>query len=179
MPKSPSRTGARNGRFGRKYKVEEFKIRAKSSKKMRCPFCSSNLSKVVDKRTVSGRGQIRRRRECLKCGRRFTTYEALAALEIWVLKKDGRREPFMEDKLRLGLQKALEKRPGIDRVSSIVDRIEARIRTRGIREIPSQIIGKWVLSELKRLDQVAYLRFASVYHAFGDPGDFKKELETL
>lgn len=146
---------------------------------MKCPFCQSILSKVVDKRAVEKRGEIRRRRECLKCGNRFTTYETLAELEIVVLKKDGRREPFSEEKLSGGLLRALEKRPDIDRISSIVDRIEARIRTRGWKEIPSQTLGKWVLAELKKLDPVAYLRFASVYRAFGDPKDFAKELKTL
>ena len=146
---------------------------------MNCPFCGSNSSKVVDKRTVSGRGEIRRRRECLKCSRRFTTYETLAALEIMVIKKDSRREPFVDEKLRAGILKALEKRPAIDKVSSIVDRIEGRIRSKGLQEIESQTLGKWVLSELKRLDPVAYLRFASVYRSFGDPKDFTRELEAL
>lgn len=146
---------------------------------MKCPFCASTLSKVVDKRSVHSRGEIRRRRECLKCARRFTTYETLAALEVLVIKKDGRREVFDEEKLRSGLAKALEKRPGMEKVASVVDRIEARIRSRHLKEIESQALGKWVLSELKKLDPVAYLRFASVYRAFGDPKDFKKELETL
>lgn len=146
---------------------------------MRCPFCSSNLSKVVDKRAVSGRDEIRRRRQCLKCDRRYTTYEILAALEIMVIKKDGRREAFTEDKLRMGLLKALEKRPGIEKAQTIVDRIEGRVRSKGLKEISSQTLGKWVLSELKRLDPVAYLRFASVYRSFGDPKDFKRELEAL
>ena len=115
----------------------------------------------------------------MKCTRRFTTYEAMAALEISVIKKDGRREPFVQEKIKMGLLKALEKRPGIEKVSSIVDRIEARIRGRHLKEIESQTIGKWVLSELKRLDSIAYLRFASVYRTFSDPGDFKRELEAL
>ena len=146
---------------------------------MKCPFCQSSLSKVVDKRSVSGRGEIRRRRECLKCSRRFTTYETVAQLELAVIKKDGRREPFSEQKLHSGLLKALEKRPGIDRVPKIVDRIEARIRSKRLSEIESQAIGKWVLSELKKLDSIAYLRFASVYRDFGDPRDFAKEIKTL
>ncbi len=146
---------------------------------MKCPFCESTLSKVVDKRSVLGRGEIRRRRECLKCSRRFTTYETVAQLELAVIKKDGRREPFSEQKLHSGLLKALEKRPGIDRVPKIVDRIEARIRSKRLSEIESQAIGKWVLSELKKLDPVAYLRFASVYRDFGDPRDFAKEIKTL
>lgn len=146
---------------------------------MKCPFCQSSLSKVVDKRGVDGRGEIRRRRECLKCNKRYTTYERLAELQILVVKKDGRHEPFVEEKLRLGLLKALEKRPGIERVSKIVDRIEAKIREKGMQEVPSQILGKWILSELKKLDPIAYLRFASVYRTFTDPKDFKKELEIL
>lgn len=146
---------------------------------MKCPFCASTLSKVVDKRSVTSRGEIRRRRECLKCAKRFTTYETTAAVEILVIKKDGKREPYVREKLQVGLVKALEKRPGIERISSILDRIEGRIRTRRLQEIPSQTLGKWVLSELKRLDSIAYLRFASVYRTFSDPGDFAKEISTL
>lgn len=146
---------------------------------MKCPFCTSSLSRVVDKRGVDGRGEIRRRRECLKCGKRFTTYERLADLEIMVLKKDGRKQPFIREKLQVGLIKALEKRPGIDKVSSILDRIEGRIRGKGLHEIPSELLGKWMLSELKRLDPIAYLRFVSVYRTFSDPKDFAKELKTL
>ncbi len=146
---------------------------------MHCPFCNSSISKVVDKRSVDGRGEIRRRRECLKCAKRYTTYERLAELQVLVVKKDGRREPFVEEKLRLGLSKALEKRSGIDKVARIIDRIEARIREKGLQEIPASTLGKWVLAELKRLDPIAYLRFASVYRTFSDPKDFKKELEIL
>lgn len=146
---------------------------------MKCPFCQSILSKVIDKRTVESRGEIRRRRECLKCAKRFTTYETRAEIEILVVKKNGRREPYLREKLQAGLAKALEKRPGVDRVSSILDRIESRIRVKKLQEIPSQTLGKWILSELKKLDPVAYLRFASVYRTFSDPKDFKKEIEGL
>ena len=146
---------------------------------MKCPFCQSSLSKVVDKRSVERRGEIRRRRECLKCGKRFTTYEASAQLQILVIKKDGRREPYVREKLQVGLIKALEKRPGIERVSLILDRIESRIRIKRLQEVSSQTLGKWMLSELKRLDPVAYLRFVSVYRTFSDPKDFKREIETL
>lgn len=146
---------------------------------MKCPFCQSSLSKVVDKRSVESRGEIRRRRECLKCTKRFTTYEIISAIEILVIKKNGKKEPFAREKLHRGLIRALEKRPGIDRVESMLNRIESRIRVRRLQEIPSQILGKWVLAELKKLDPVAYLRFASVYRTFSDPKDFKKELETL
>ena len=146
---------------------------------MKCPFCNSDLSKVVDKRAVLGRGEIRRRRECLKCAKRYTTYEALAQLSVMVIKKDGRREIFDGEKMRSGLLRALEKRPGIEKVGGIVEKIEAKIRSRRLDEIESQILGRWVLSELKKLDPIAYLRFASVYRAFGHPRDFERELETL
>ena len=146
---------------------------------MKCPFCSSSLSKVVDKRSVDSRGEIRRRRECLKCNKRFTTYETLAAVEVLVIKKDGRRELFNREKLERGLIRALEKRPGIDKVPLIVDRIEGRIRAKRLQEIQSRDLGKWMLSELKKLDPIAYLRFASVYRTFSDPKDFKREIETL
>ena len=128
---------------------------------------------------MESRGEIRRRRECLKCERRYTTYEALAEVEILVIKKDGRKEPFVREKLEVGLIKALEKRPGIDKISKIADRIEGRIRIKRLQEIPSHQLGKWMLSELKKLDPIAYLRFASVYRTFSDPKDFKRELETL
>ena len=146
---------------------------------MRCPFCQSSLSKVVDKRSVESRGEIRRRRECLKCSKRYTTYENLAEVEISVIKKDGRREPFDREKLERGLIRALEKRPGIDSISRILDRIEGRIRSKSMSEIQSQMLGKWMLSELKKLDPIAYLRFASVYRTFTDPKEFRKELEAL
>ena len=146
---------------------------------MKCPFCQSSLSKVVDKRSVDSRGEIRRRRECLKCEKRFTTYETTAAIEILVIKKDGRREPFIREKLQVGLTRALEKRPGIDKVSLILDRIEGRIRTKGLQEVPTQTLGKWMLSELKKIDPIAYLRFVSVYRTFSDPKEFERELETL
>lgn len=146
---------------------------------MNCPFCSSGLNKVVDKRSVAGRGEIRRRRECLKCSKRFTTYETLARLDILVIKKDGRRQPYSQEKLRSGIVKALEKRPGIDRVEKIVGKIEGKIRSKGLKEVPSSLLGRWVLAELKRLDSIAYLRFVSVYRTFSDPKDFEKELRVL
>ncbi len=146
---------------------------------MKCPFCQSNLSKVIDKRSVERRGEIRRRRECLKCANRFTTYEVRVEVEVLVLKKDGKKETYEREKLQAGLIKALEKRPGIDKASIVLDRIESRIREKRLQEIPSQALGKWVLAELKKLDSIAYLRFASVYRTFSDPKDFKKEIETL
>lgn len=146
---------------------------------MKCPFCASSLSKVVDKRAVDSRGEIRRRRECLKCDKRFTTYETLAKVEILVIKKDNRKQPYLREKLEKGLIKALEKRPGIDKISLILDRIEGRIRSKGMQEVSSSQLGKWMLAELKKLDPVAYLRFVSVYRTFSDPKDFSRELETL
>lgn len=146
---------------------------------MKCPFCASLLSKVVDKRSVLGSGEIRRRRECLKCSKRFTTYESPSVLEILVIKKDGRREIYNRAKLEQGLRRALEKRPDVGQVGSIVDKIEGKIRTKGLKEIPSNLIGKWVLIELKKLDQVAYMRFASVYRTFQEISDFEKEMKTL
>lgn len=146
---------------------------------MNCPYCESSQSKVVDKRAVEGRGEIRRRRECLKCGHRFTTYEGLATLKILVIKKNGKREVYDREKLKVGLTKALEKRPDIDKAVAIVDKIESRIRAKGLKEVPSSFLGRAVLNELKKLDAVAYLRFASVYRTFQDPKDFEKELKGL
>ncbi len=146
---------------------------------MKCPFCGSSLSKVVDKRAVGSRGEIRRRRECLKCSKRYTTYEALAKLEVLVVKKDGRKEGFLREKLQAGIIKALEKRPGMDGATGIVDRIESKIRVKGMKEVSSNILGRWVLNELKKTDRVAYLRFASVYRTFTDVKDFEKELESI
>lgn len=144
---------------------------------MRCPYCDSNLSKVIDKRAVAGRGEIRRRRECLKCGKRYTTYEGLGEFKILVIKKDGRKEVYDREKLQAGLIKALEKRPGIDKATFIVDRIESKIRSKGLKEVPSTFLGRAILAELKKLDAIAYLRFASVYRTFSDIGDFEKELK--
>lgn len=133
----------------------------------------------MDKRSVERRGEIRRRRECLKCSKRFTTYETLAKVEVLVIKKDGKRQPYAREKLERGLIRALEKRPGIDKVSQILDRIEGRIRSKRMQEVLSSQLGRWMLSELKKLDPIAYLRFVSVYRTFSEPGDFKRELEAL
>lgn len=146
---------------------------------MKCPFCESSVSRVVDKRAVESLGEIRRRRQCLKCSGRFTTYERLANLELVVIKKDGRKELFDREKLSLGVLKALEKRPGIEKADDLVRRIEKRFRRRGRKDITSKAIGRMVLSELKRLDTVAYLRFASVYRRFDNPEDFAKEVSSL
>lgn len=146
---------------------------------MRCPFCGSYQNKVVDKREVKGTGEIRRRRECLKCQSRFTTYEQMANLQVMIIKRDGRKQVFDREKIKSGLAKALEKRPNLDKLDEIVERIEKRIRTRGLKEVPSTTIGKMVLNELRKFDKVAYLRFASVYRHFDNPSDFAKELQIL
>lgn len=146
---------------------------------MLCVYCGSDLSKVIDKRSVKGSGEIRRRRECLKCRRRFTTYERISVTELYVIKRDGRRELFNPDKLRTGIERSLEKRPEFARVCEIAAKIESKLRSRGELEVSSKVIGLMVLSELKRIDKVAYLRFVSVYRKFSDPIDFTKELEVL
>lgn len=146
---------------------------------MKCWYCGSTLSKVVDKREVYSSGEVRRRRECLKCHKRFTTYERPARFELVVVKRDGRREPFSREKLRSGLEKALEKRPGIERLDDLVAKLEGKLRDRKEKSLPTKLIGQSVLSELKRIDQVAYLRFASVYRSFQSMSDFTKELESL
>lgn len=146
---------------------------------MNCPFCSDASNRVVDKRSVTGSGEIRRRRECLRCQGRFTTYERLSNLQFLVIKKDGRREPYNRDKLRGGIIRALEKRPAAEQLDEFVSKIERKIWKKGISEITSRQIGKVVLSELKKIDSVAYLRFASVYRQFQDPNDFARELASM
>lgn len=147
---------------------------------MRCPFCDHLENKVVDSR-LSKEGQaIRRRRECLGCQRRFTTYERVEDMLPSVIKKDGRREPFDRQKTLQGLKKACEKRPiSVDVLEGVVDRIEKIIQEMGKSEIPSQVIGEQVMRELHDLDSVAYVRFASVYHEFKDLGEFMNELKEL
>lgn len=146
---------------------------------MQCPFCNYISNKVVDKRGVAGLGETRRRRECLKCGKRFTTYERIANLDFLVVKKDGRREAFLKEKLLNGILKALQKRPGLDKAEEITCRIEQKLRQKGAREVQSTLIGKMVLTELKKMDRVAYLRFASVYRRFNEVEDFARELQVL
>jgi transcriptional repressor NrdR len=146
---------------------------------MKCVYCGSIDSKVIDKRAVRTADEIRRRRECLKCHKRFTTYEKVADLGFLIVKRDGRKEPFDREKLSSGLIKALEKRPDIDKVIQIVERIEGKLRRKGEKEIKSRVVGQLVLLELKKLDKIAYLRFASVYRQFTEPGDFARELQGL
>ncbi len=146
---------------------------------MKCVFCGSELSKVVDKRAVGSSGEIRRRRECLKCKKRYTTYERAVVAELVVVKRDGRREPFSSEKLLSGLIKSLEKCPSASKAPLISTKIEVKLRAKGTNEITSKAIGQMVLLELKKIDKIAYLRFASVYRHYQDPSDFARELESL
>lgn len=146
---------------------------------MSCPFCSSELNKVVDKRSVKLSGEIRRRRECLKCNLRFTTYEKLAKVELLVVKRDGKKEAYDRNKLRIGIAKSLDKRPSYNQVDLVTDRIESKLRLLKNKEVASTVIGRAVLNELKKIDKIAYLRFTSVYKKFEDPSDFAKVLTSL
>src|SRR5919199_3143303 len=147
---------------------------------MRCPYCGQNDLKVVDSRDSEIGEAIRRRRECLGCGKRFTTYERIEAVPFFVVKKDGRREDFDPQKLFTGLKKATEKRDiSPERLNGIVDQIEAELRRSGRVEIPSQEIGEMVMEKLKDLDEVAYIRFASVYREFMDLQQVKKEIDRV
>ncbi len=147
---------------------------------MKCPYCGHPESKVVDKRDTEESQVIRRRRECLKCEKRFTTYEKVEMVEITVIKKDGTTEPYERSKLERGLRIALEKRPiNEDRIIEILNEIEGKLRTLGKSEVPSILIGEMVIKKLKKVDEVAYMRFASVYKEFKDLTSFKEELKTL
>lgn len=147
---------------------------------MHCPFCGHEETKVTDSRLAAEGRQIRRRRECLQCGERFTTFETAELVMPHVIKGDGRREPFDAAKLSAGMHKALEKRPvSSEAVERAVERICHRLRVMGEREVPSRTVGELVMEELRHLDEVAYVRFASVYRAFRDVGEFMSELEAL
>src|SRR6187401_3263241 len=147
---------------------------------MKCPFCGHLGDKVVDPRESKEGEAIRRRRECLECGRRFTSYERIDEIAYMVIKKDGSRERFERQKLIAGLLKACEKRPvSIGAVEGVADRVEIMLQDRPEKEIPTAEIGAFVMQELKRLDKVAYVRFASVYRHFRDIGEFMNELKDL
>jgi len=147
---------------------------------MRCPFCKRDDSKVLDSRESAEGTVTRRRRECLGCHKRFTTYERVEELMPLVVKKDGRREPYDREKLISGLQKAVEKRPvSMDQLEALVAEVEARILERGEKEVPSHLIGEEMMRRLRALDQVAYVRFASVYRSFRDIEEFMDELKGL
>lgn len=147
---------------------------------MRCPYCSSTDIKVVDSRVGKEGDSIRRRRECLKCERRFTTYERVEEMLPSVIKKDGRREPYDRIKILNGLKKACEKRPiSVEALEKTLNEIEKSLQERGLREIPSTVIGEEVMEHLHRLDEVAYVRFASVYRSFKDINEFMDELKDI
>ena len=147
---------------------------------MKCPYCAHLGDKVVDSRESKEGEVIRRRRECLDCGRRFTSYERIDEIPYMVVKKDGTRERFERQKLVAGLLKACEKRPvSIAAIESVADKIEARLQDRPEKEMGTGEVGAIVMEELKRLDKVAYVRFASVYRSFRDVGEFMNELKDL
>ncbi len=147
---------------------------------MKCPYCNSNSDRVVDSRSVrEGRG-VRRRRECLDCGRRFTTYEFVEESQLLIIKRDGRREPFDRTKIIRGIQIACRKRPvSADEIESIANSIEAELMEVGSMEIGAEIVGEMVMERLKEVDQVAYVRFASVYRQFKDVDEFRSALKNL
>jgi transcriptional repressor NrdR len=147
---------------------------------MKCPFCHETDNRVIDSRLSKDSNMIRRRRECSKCSRRFTTYERVEEMMPLVIKKDGRRETYDRQKIVNGLTRACEKRPvSINTIEAIADRIERSIQERGEKEIPSSVIGEATMRELHELDPVAYVRFASVYRSFKDISEFMVELEEL
>jgi len=145
---------------------------------MDCPYCNNLKTRVTDNRRAPE--GVRRRRECLKCKKRFTTYEQVAKSELYIIKKDGTREKFGREKLEKGVEKAFEKRPvSKDDIDKMINEIEEQLRRKGKKEIKSGVVGELVMKKIKKLDNVAYIRFASVYRDFQDIKDFKKELRTL
>lgn len=147
---------------------------------MRCPFCGAIDTRVIDSRLSQEGDQVRRRRECTECRERFTTFETAELTMPRVIKTNGNREPFREEKLRAGILRALEKRPvGSDQIEAAINRIKKKLLSTGEREITTQLIGENVMRELAKLDQVAYIRFASVYRSFQDVNEFREVIEDL
>ena len=147
---------------------------------MYCPFCNEVDTKVIDSRLVSEGLQVRRRRACLTCHERFNIYETAELVMPLVIKRDGRRKVFEEEKLRAGMQRALEKRPvSVEQIEAALDHIKNQLRACSEREVSSHEIGEWVMNELRELDNVAYVRFASVYRRFEDVSEFKDEISRL
>ena len=147
---------------------------------MHCPFCSAEETKVIDSRLVAEGHQVRRRRECAECHERFTTFESAELVMPRVIKRDGTREPFNEDKLRAGLQRALEKRPvSTEKIEQCVLQLKSTLRATGEREVESELLGNLIMDALKELDKVAYVRFASVYRSFEDIREFGEEIARL
>ena len=147
---------------------------------MHCPFCAAEDTKVIDSRLVAEGDQVRRRRECLSCSERFTTYEVAELVMPRVIKQNGSREPFNEDKLRAGFLRALEKRPvSVEDIEAVINQIKHALRATGEREVKSLVLGELVMDHLKKLDKVAYVRFASVYKSFEDIAEFRDAIESL
>ena len=147
---------------------------------MHCPFCGKQDTKVIDSRLASEGAQVRRRRECLDCNERFTTFESAELVMPRIIKSNNAREPFDEEKLVAGMTRALEKRPVMsDAVDGAISRLQHRLRASGEREIAARMLGEWVMNELRELDEVAYVRFASVYRSFEDVKAFREEIERL
>jgi len=147
---------------------------------MYCPFCSFHDTKVIDSRLVADGGQVRRRRECIECGERFTTFETAELVMPKVIKGDGRRQPFDDNKLKSGILRAVEKRPvSVEAVEESIINIESKLRAMGEREVAAAVIGELVMEALRKLDQVAFVRFASVYRRFKDVSEFREEIERL
>lgn len=147
---------------------------------MHCPFCQAEETKVIDSRLVADGGQVRRRRECLHCRERFTTFEMAELMMPRIIKQDGTREPFNDDKLRSGLLRALEKRPvSVEKIEATINTIKQNLQATGEREVKSMFVGEQVMEALRQLDVVAYVRFASVYRSFQDISEFRQEIERL
>ncbi len=147
---------------------------------MRCPFCGGTETKVIDSRFANEGDQVRRRRECLECADRFTTYESAELSLPRMVKRDASREAFSEEKLRQGILRALEKRPvSMEKVEEAINRLKRRLMAFGEREIHTQELGDWIMAELKQIDHVAYVRFASVYRRFQDVNAFEQEIQRL
>jgi transcriptional repressor NrdR len=153
---------------------------ADETHRMHCPFCSAEDTKVIDSRLVAEGDQVRRRRECLSCHERFTTYEIAELVMPRIIKQDGTRQPFDENKLRAGLLRALEKRPvSIESIELSINNIKHFLQATGEREVKSLTVGEKVMEQLQKLDEVAYVRFASVYRRFKDLNEFRKEIDRL
>lgn len=147
---------------------------------MHCPFCNADDTKVIDSRLVAQGDLVRRRRECVSCGERFTTFESAELVMPRVIKSDDVRQPFDQEKLRAGMMHALHKRPvPIDKIDDAIARILHRVRSTGEREVRARLVGEMVMDELKKLDSVAYVRFASVYRSFKDVNEFRTEIDNL
>jgi transcriptional repressor NrdR len=147
---------------------------------MQCPFCKAPDTRVIDSRMAEDGSQVRRRRECPRCESRFTTFEKAQLTMPYIVKRDGSSVPFDEEKLRKGIETALHKRKvPPERVDHAIDNIVAKLRARGEREVPSRQLGEWVMEELRNLDHVAYVRFASIYRSFEDVNAFREEIERL